>query len=108
MNGNKEKTTILPFFGLPKILPFLKPYKAKMLRMMTFALLVSMIDALYPLFNRYFLDHFVAEGTLKGLPRSDRPVFRRSGDPVGHELYEPSRFGKHGSDGQPRPSQCRL
>ena len=68
MNGNKEKTTILPFFGLPKILPFLKPYKAKMLRMMTFALLVSMIDALYPLFNRYFLDHFVAEGTLKGLP----------------------------------------
>ena len=68
MNQDKEKTVILPLFGLPKIIPYLKPYRNKMIRMVTFGLLVSLIDALFPLFNRYILNHNVANSTLEGLP----------------------------------------
>ncbi|MBQ8987499.1 MAG: ABC transporter ATP-binding protein [Lachnospiraceae bacterium] len=36
--------------------------------MVLLALLCSVIDVSYPLFNRYVLDHYIAEGTLQGLP----------------------------------------
>ena len=39
-----------------------------MIRMIMLGLLCSVIDVCYPLFNRYALDHFVAEGTMAGLP----------------------------------------
>ena len=66
---NKEqKSTSLPLFGIPRLLPFLKPYRARMFRMVFLALICSVVDVSYPLFNRYALDHFVAEGTLEGLP----------------------------------------
>ena len=66
---NKEKNAAsLPLFGIPRLIPFLKPYRARMARMITLALLCSVIDVSYPLFNRYALDHFVADGTMEGLP----------------------------------------
>ena len=66
---NKEqKSTSLPLLGIPRLLPFLKPYRARMFRMVFLALICSVVDVSYPLFNRYALDHFVAEGTLEGLP----------------------------------------
>ncbi len=63
-----QKETSLPMFGIPKLLPFLRPYRARILRMVLLALLCSAIDVSYPLFNRYVLDHFIAEGTSEGLP----------------------------------------
>ncbi|MBQ9033663.1 MAG: ABC transporter ATP-binding protein, partial [Lachnospiraceae bacterium] len=36
--------------------------------MIALGLVCSVIDVCYPLFNRYALDHFAAEGTLDGLP----------------------------------------
>lgn len=63
-----DRTASLRFFGIPKLLPFLYPYRGRVARMVTLALLCSVIDVCYPLFNRYVLDHFVAEGTLEGLP----------------------------------------
>ena len=66
---NKEQNSVsLPLFGIPRLLPFLRPYRARMFRMVFLALICSVIDVSYPLFNRYALDHFVAEGTLEGLP----------------------------------------
>ena len=52
MKQDQDNNISLPFFGLPRIFPFLKPYRKKMVRMVILALLVSMIDAMFPLFNR--------------------------------------------------------
>ena len=66
---NKEnKAVSLPLFGLTRLFPLLIPYRTRMIRMITLGLICSIIDVCYPLFNRYALDHFVAEGTMAGLP----------------------------------------
>ena len=54
----------LPFFGIGKILPFLRPFRKDLLIMMLFGLISSGTDILLPLFQRYALDHFVVERTL--------------------------------------------
>ena len=63
----KDENIRLPFFGIPRILPYVKPYRRLVFFMILLGGLSSAIDAIYPLFNRYALDHFVGEGTLKGL-----------------------------------------
>ena len=65
---NENKNVTLPLFGIPKLIPYLKPYRNRMIRMVLLALVCSIIDVSYPLFGRYVLDHFVADGTLEGLP----------------------------------------
>ena len=67
MNKNENEQVRLKFFGIPRILPYLKPYRKMMIVMVILGGLSSAIDALYPLFNRYALDHFVGEGVLTGL-----------------------------------------
>lgn len=52
------------FLGIPAILPYLKPYLPQMIIMAALGTLSSLCDALYPLFNRYALNHFVAYKTL--------------------------------------------
>ena len=64
---NNDKNIRLPYFGIPKILPYLKPYKKKMIGMMLLGFLVSAIDAIFPLFNRYAIDHFIGLQTLDTL-----------------------------------------
>ena len=64
----KKEKKVLPLFGLPALAPFIRPYRKTLIIMIALAFLSSLIDALYPLFNRYALDHFVAEGTLQGMP----------------------------------------
>lgn len=63
----KEKKVTLPFFGLPKLLPFMRPYRGMIAAMLAMGFASSMMDAVYPLFNRYALNHFVAEKTLDTL-----------------------------------------
>ncbi len=63
----KEKTVKLPFFGVPKLYPFIKPYLPMIIFMVTLGILSSLIDSVYPIFNRYALDNFVGKGTLSGL-----------------------------------------
>ena len=65
---SKEQQNIrLKFFGFPKIMPYLKPYRRTMILMITFGVIVSSIDAIYPLFDRYALDNFVMERTVRGI-----------------------------------------
>ena len=67
MNAEEEKQISLPFFGVPRLFPFLKPYRWRIAFMILLGGLSSVIDALYPLFNRYALDHFIADRTLTGI-----------------------------------------
>lgn len=67
MNESNERKA-LPFFGIGEILPYLRPYRATMLRMILCGLAGSAVDILLPLFQRYALNHFVGGATLDTLP----------------------------------------
>ena len=62
-----DKNVRLKFFGIPKLLPFIRPYRKKLIAMIILGAAASMIDSVYPLFNRYAIDHFVAQKTLDRL-----------------------------------------
>ena len=64
---NETNNGSLPWFGIPKLFPFIKKYIPRILFMVLLGMFASFLDSVWPLFNRYALDHFVAEGTLKGL-----------------------------------------
>ncbi len=57
----------LPLLGIPKLLPFLRPYAKTVILMIVLGFASSLADTIYPLFNSYALDNFIAEGTLKGI-----------------------------------------
>ncbi|MBE5997242.1 MAG: ABC transporter ATP-binding protein [Lachnospiraceae bacterium] len=63
----EEKKISLPFFGVPRLFPYLKPYRLLIAAMILLGGMSSAIDALYPLFNRYALDNFIGGRTLAGL-----------------------------------------
>ena len=54
----------LKFFGIPKILPFLKNVRWQILMMVFLAIISSFVDVTIPQFQRYALDTFVGEGTM--------------------------------------------
>ena len=60
----KKEYVSLPYFGLNKLLPYLKPYKFILISMVILGLLGSLVDIVLPLFQRYALNHFIAEKTL--------------------------------------------
>ncbi len=55
----------LKFFGIGRILPFLKNVRGQILVMVTLALISSLVDITIPQFQRYALDTFVGRGTMK-------------------------------------------
>ena len=57
---SENKNVKLKYFGIPKLLPFVKPYKKIMISMIIMGALSSLIDSIYPLFNQYALNHFFA------------------------------------------------
>ena len=57
---SENKNVKLKYFGIPKLLPFVKPYKKIMISMIIMGALSSLIDSKYPLFNQYALNHFIA------------------------------------------------
>lgn len=52
------------FFGLRKIIPYIKPYRKEMIIMVILGVVSSLFDSIYPLFNRYVLNHYLALKTL--------------------------------------------
>lgn len=70
MAENQENKNIrYPFFGFPKILPYVRQHRNTILVMVLCGAIVSLIDAVYPLFNRYVLDHFIGGRTLDTIPQ---------------------------------------
>ena len=65
----KEEQVSLPFFGIPKLMPYVRPYRKKLIAMMILGLAASAIDSVYPLFNQYALNHFIALKTLDTMPQ---------------------------------------
>ena len=57
----------LPLFGIPKLLPFLRPYRGMIVGMLILGFYGSAMDAVYPLFQRYAINHFIAGSTLDTL-----------------------------------------
>ena len=64
---DKKEHVSLPFFGLPKLWNYIKPYKYIMLSMICLTFLGSIVDIIIPLFQRYALDYFIEQGTLDTL-----------------------------------------
>ena len=64
MNKETSKQKSLPFFGIGKVLPYLKKYKQALAGMILGSLVGSLVDTGVPLFQRYALNHFIGEGTL--------------------------------------------
>ena len=69
MVTTEEPAVRLRLFGIPKLIPYLRPYRGRIIGMILLGLISSLIDAVFPLFGRYALDRFVAPGTLRGLGR---------------------------------------
>ena len=61
---NKKKAT---FFGIEKILPYMRHVRWPIFIMIFFGLTGSMTDVILPLFQRYALDHFVGQGVFDTL-----------------------------------------
>ena len=58
-----EKTKHLKFFGIGRILPFLRKVRKLIFVMILFGFIGSLTDIIIPLFQRYALDHFIGLGT---------------------------------------------
>ena len=64
-NDSKKHT---PFFGIPLIMPYVRQYVPTVALMIFLGALSSLADTVFPLFNSWALDHFVADRNLHGLP----------------------------------------
>lgn len=64
---NDDTNVKLKWFGIPKLLPFMKKYRRRILWMIILGVAASLIDSVYPLFNQYALNHFVIGQTLDTL-----------------------------------------
>ena len=67
-NEQKEEQKSLPFFGIPRLFPYLKKYRKILTAMVICGLLATGVDILMPVLQRYALNHFIAEKTLDTLP----------------------------------------
>ena len=67
-NEQKKEQKSLPFFGIPRLFPYLKKYRKTLTFMVICGLLATGVDILMPVLQRYALNHFIAEKTLDTLP----------------------------------------
>ncbi len=57
----------LPFFGIPKIGRFIRPYAGIYALLIIMMLLVGLVDILLPRFQEYAIEHFIGKETLDGI-----------------------------------------
>lgn len=62
--SEENRNVRLPFFGIPKILPYVRKYRVRIALMIAMGITTSLIDSIFPLFTRYAIDHFIGEKTL--------------------------------------------
>ncbi len=68
MKNVKDNRASLPFFGIPRLVPYMRKYRKILSVMIICGLAGSMVDIAMPLFQRYALNHFIAGDTLDTLP----------------------------------------
>lgn len=67
MEENNGKITHLKFFGIPKVLPYLRPYRLTMFVMILLAAGGSVVDIIFPKCQEYAINHFIGGETLDTL-----------------------------------------
>ncbi len=69
MNKQKkpEGFVRLPYFGINRLLPFLKPYRKRLIVMMLLGVVGSVVDISLPLFQRYAINNYILSGVLDTL-----------------------------------------
>ncbi len=65
--NDKKKSSRVKWFGIPNLMPYMKPYGRLILWMITMAFYGSAMDAVIPLFQQYAIDNYIADSTLKGI-----------------------------------------
>ena len=64
----KTKQVHLKWYGIPAVLPFIRPHRKLLFIIMLSMALSSMVDAIYPLFQNYAINHYIGHQTLDTLP----------------------------------------
>ena len=67
MNQSQAPSVRLKWFGIPKLLPYLKPYRKNLIYMMLLGALGSVIDISIPLFQRYAINNYITKGVTHGI-----------------------------------------
>ena len=60
----RNKKNGFSFFGIGKVLPYLRTYRVPLLIMLGCCFLSGLFDIVQPLFQRYALNHYIGDGTL--------------------------------------------
>ena len=68
MHHDEHDYKSLPFFGIPRLFPYLKKYRKTLTWMVICGLLGTGVDILMPVLQRYALNHFITLHTLDTLP----------------------------------------
>ena len=68
ISAAKNEKVSLPFFGIPRIVPYARKYSRTLILMVICGLIGTAMDIALPLFQRYALNHFITGGTLDALP----------------------------------------
>ena len=64
MDENNEKIKHLKWFGIPKLIPHLKPHLPMMIVMILLGIAGSTIDIVFPKYQEYAINHFIGGNTL--------------------------------------------
>ena len=64
---NEKTHTPVRWFGIPRLVPYMRPYGRLIRIMVLMGLYGSAMDAVIPLFQQYAIDHFIADSVLDGL-----------------------------------------
>ncbi len=65
--NEQKKTKGAKWFGIPNLVPYMRPYGKLIFWMVFMAFYGSAMDAVIPLFQQYAIDHYIADSTLAGL-----------------------------------------
>ena len=68
MTQDTQKMGTLPFFGIPRLFPYVRKYRKTLLLMLVCGLGGTGVDLVLPLLQRYALNHYITERTLDTLP----------------------------------------
>ena len=66
-NDNAKKPTRLPGFGIPYLLPYLRPHRKYLWQMVVLGLLGNVMDILIPFFPYYAISHFIEKNSMDGI-----------------------------------------
>ena len=67
-NPLEENRASLPFFGIPRLIPYIRKYRKTLWVMFVCGLGGTAVDLALPMLQRYALNHYIANKTLDTLP----------------------------------------